>query len=145
MVQRIRITDNLFLEETEIDLSFIRSPGPGGQNVNKVASAVQLRFDLMGSASLNHAVKLRAAKLAGNKLTLNGEIVLTASRFRSQSQNRSDAIERLVILLQKAALPPKLRRQTRPSLSAKRKRMDEKTKRSQVKQSRTRRSFSSED
>lgn len=133
MAQRIPITDSIYLDGSEIGLSFIRSPGPGGQNVNKVASAVQLRFNLMGSPSLNHAVKMRAAKLAGSKLTQDGEIVLTASRFRSQTQNRDDAIGRLVGLLKKAAITPKARRKTRPSLSAKRKRMDEKSKRGQVK------------
>lgn len=133
MAQRIHIANDIYINEAEISLSFIRSPGPGGQNVNKVASAVQLRFDLMGSQALNHAVKMRVAKLAGSKLTQDGEIIITASRFRSQLQNKEDAIGRLVALLAKASTPPKPRKKTRPSLSAKRKRMDEKSKRGKIK------------
>lgn len=133
MAEHIFITDTISLNPRELEFSFIRSSGPGGQNVNKVATAVQLRFDLRQSPSLTHAVKTRVAALAGNRLTNDGVIVIAASNFRTQPQNKQDAVARLVNLLQKAAVPPKHRRKTRPSLSAKRRRTDTKTKRGAVK------------
>lgn len=133
MAEHIPIAGAISLNPQELDFSYIRSSGPGGQNVNKVATAVQLRFNLRQSPSLSHAVKTRAAKLAGNKLTNDGTIVLTASSYRTQPQNKQDAVARLVTLLQKAAIPPKHRRKTRPSLGAKRRRMDAKTRRGAVK------------
>ncbi|MCD7060863.1 alternative ribosome rescue aminoacyl-tRNA hydrolase ArfB [Pelagibacterium xiamenense] len=137
MSARLHITDALSLATGELSFSFVRAPGPGGQNVNKVASAAQLRFDLRGSPSLPEAVKSRAAKLAGTRLTTQGEIVITASSYRTQERNREDAVARLVALLRRAATPPKKRVPTRPSLSAKRKRTDAKTRRGAVKKLRS--------
>ena len=107
--------------------------GPGGQNVNKVSTAVQLRFDLRGSPSLPEAVRARAERLAGRRLTKEGVLVITAARFRTQEQNRADALARLVELLRQAAERPTPRRPTRPSRAAKRRRMDDKTRRGSIK------------
>ena len=114
-------------------MSFIRASGPGGQNVNKVSSAVQLRFDLRGSPSLPATVKTRAARLAGQRLTTEGEIVITADRHRTQAMNRADAEARLLELLAQAATPPKPRRKTQPTLASKQRRLDKKTQRSGIK------------
>ena len=137
MSEPIALARGLSIDASELSLSFIRASGPGGQNVNKVSSAVQLRFNLDASPSLPGSVKARARVLAGSRLTTEGEIVLTADRFRTQVQNRQDAIGRLVALLSEAAIPPKPRRATRPTLASKRRRMDEKSKRGGVKQLRT--------
>ncbi len=133
MADDLSITATIRLEPGEIGLSFIRASGPGGQNVNKVSSAAQLRFDLMGSPSLPAPLKARAARLAGSRLTADGVIVLTADRFRTQAANRGDAIGRLVELLRTAAVPPKPRRKTRPTLASKQKRVETKVKRGGVK------------
>ena len=133
MNTRIPIALGYSIDPSEITLSFIRASGPGGQNVNKVSSAAQLRFDLDGSPSLPEPVKARARRLAGTRLTTEGEIVLTADRFRVQAQNRDDAIARLVALLAQAAVPPKPRRATKPTFASKVKRLETKTKRSSVK------------
>src|SRR5690606_22698915 len=117
----------------EIGITFIRSPGPGGQNVNKVASAAQLRFDLRHSPSLTDPVKRRAAALAGSRLTTEGEIVITASRHRTQALNREDALQRLAEILRAALVPPKPRRPTRPTLASKTRRLDAKSRRSTTK------------
>lgn len=129
----IAIDDNLTLDEAEIEESFIRASGPGGQNVNKVASAVQLRFDLRHSPSLPEAVRGRAERLAGQRLTQDGVLVITAQRFRSQERNRADALERLVALLRRAATPPKHRRPTRPSAASREERLAAKARRSRLK------------
>nr|WP_291398002.1 alternative ribosome rescue aminoacyl-tRNA hydrolase ArfB [Devosia sp.] len=122
----------------EVSIDYIRSPGPGGQNVNKVASAAQLRFDLMHSPSLPEPVKLRAAALAGSRLTTDGSVVITANRYRNQPQNRDDAIGRLVALLRAALVPPKPRKPTRPTLASKRRRLEAKTQRGTTKRLRGR-------
>lgn len=129
----IEITGTISLDPREIEESFIRSPGPGGQNVNKVATAVQLRFDLRASPSLPEAVRARAERLAGRRLTKDGVVVITAARFRSQERNREDALARLVALLREAARPPVPRKATRPSAGAKRRRLDDKTRRGAIK------------
>src|SRR6266568_9114603 len=111
----IAITVTLGLDEAEISESFIRASGPGGQNVNKVASAVQLRFDVRQSPSLPPTVKERLERLAGQRLSQHGILVITARRFRSQERNRADALQRLIGLITRAATPPPRRRRTRPS------------------------------
>jgi ribosome-associated protein len=129
----IAVTDAIRLDEDELEISFIRSSGPGGQNVNKVSTAAQLRFDLLNSPNLSAPVKARAAKLAGSRLTQDGEIVITASTQRSQVQNREEAVTRLLEILRAAAIAPKRRVATRPTLASKRRRVDEKTQRGAVK------------
>jgi len=133
----LAITSSLSLDPGELTISFIRASGPGGQNVNKVSSAAQLRFDLMGSPSLPAPVKSRARALAGTRLTTEGEIVITADRFRTQALNRDDAVERLLELLRQAAIPPKPRRATRPTLASKQRRVEAKVKRGGVKKLRS--------
>jgi ribosome-associated protein len=129
----IEITPTIAIDPREITETFIRSPGPGGQNVNKVATAVQLRFDLRHSPGLPEDVRERAERLAGRRLTKDGVLVLTAARFRSQERNREDALARLVALLRQAAERPALRKATRPSKAAKKRRLDGKTRRGAIK------------
>jgi len=133
----LAITSSLSLDPGELTISFIRASGPGGQNVNKVSTAAQLRFDLMGSPSLPAPVKSRARTLAGTRLTTEGEIVITADRFRTQALNRDDAVERLLELLRQAAIPPKPRRATRPTLASKQRRVEAKVKRGGIKKLRS--------
>lgn len=132
----IPVTPTISLDENEIEERFIRSPGPGGQKVNKTESAVQLRFDARHSSALSNAVFLRLKPLAGRRMTRDGVIVITANRFRAQEQNRRDALERLLALIREAAEPPKYRRPTKPSKAAKQRRLEGKRRRSEVKRTR---------
>ena len=134
----IPVTDELALDEGELAFTFIRASGPGGQNVNKVSTAAQLRFDARRSPSLPAAVRARLERLAGSRLTGDGVIVITAGRFASQERNRADAIERLTSMIEKAAIAPKHRRPTRPTKASKIRRLDAKTRRAGVKAKRTR-------
>ena len=128
-----RITRNIVIPDDEINLEFVRASGPGGQNVNKVSTAVQLRFDATGSDSLAPEVKKRLLKIAGNRATDEGVILIEAKRFRSQEKNRKDAIDRLIEMVRKAAVKPTLRRKTRPTAASREKRLSQKKRRSEVK------------
>lgn len=132
----IPINRHLFLDDREVEESFVRASGPGGQNVNKVSSAVQLRFDLSRSRSLPEDVRARLARLAGRRLTRDDVIVITAQRYRTQERNRQDALDRLVALIRRAAVAPTRRRPTKPSPAAKERRLDAKARRAAVKQQR---------
>jgi len=132
----LRINDQIALEESELDERFIRASGPGGQNVNKVATAVQLRFDASRSPSLPQPVRARLLRLAGSRATTTGIIVITADRFRLQSRNRADARARLAELVRKAAQPVKPRRATVPTRASRERRLEEKKRRGNVKRAR---------
>ena len=132
----IPINCHLFLDDSEIEESFVRASGPGGQNVNKVSSAVQLRFDLSGSRSLPEDVRERVARLAGHRLTRDGVIVIIAQRYRTQERNRQDALDRLVALVRRAAEAPTPRRPTKPSRAAKERRLEAKARRATTKKRR---------
>jgi len=132
----IPINRHLFLDESEVEESFIRASGPGGQNVNKVSSAVQLRFDLSRSRSLPEEVRERLARLAGRRLTRDDVIVITARRYRTQERNRQDALGRLVALIRRAAVSPTRRRPTKPSAAEKERRLEGKARRAAVKEQR---------
>ena len=134
----IEITASISLNDDEVEEQFIRSPGSGGQKVNKTESAVQLRFYARKSKALSNAIYLRLKAMTGRRMTLNGDIVITANTYRTQEQNRKDAKDRLIELIREAAIPPKRRRETKPSKTAKAKRVDTKTKRGDVKKGRGR-------
>ncbi len=129
----IPVAPRVWLDEDEIVESFVRASGPGGQNVNKVSTAVQLRFDVRGSKTLPDAVKERLERLAGRRLTKEGVIVLVAQRYRTQEQNRADAVARLVEMVREAAVVPVTRRPTRPTLGSKLRRLEGKARRADVK------------
>jgi ribosome-associated protein len=132
----MEINPTLSIPDNELTFTFVRSSGPGGQNVNKVATAAQLRFDVRNSASLSVEVKERLAKLAGIRMTQDGILIIEARRYRTQEQNRADALLRLSTLIQKAANRPRTRLATRPGLSARIKRVESKKKRGAVKKQR---------
>jgi ribosome-associated protein len=135
----IRITDAIAIDERELEERFIRASGPGGQNVNKLSSAVQLRFDVRHSPNLSADVRARLERLAGSRLTRAGVLVITAQRHRTQERNRQDARERLIELIRRAAVAPIPRRPTRPTAGSREQRLESKKRRSRIKGLRQRR------
>ena len=132
----IRTTHGIVIEDREIDVEFIRASGPGGQNVNKVATAVRLRYDVRGSTSLPLDVRVRLIRLAGKRIAEDGFLMIHARRFRTQESNRKDAIERLVELIDRACERPKPRRATKPTTGSKERRLDAKRRRGETKDGR---------
>ena len=129
----IRISAEIAIDEDEIEERFIQASGPGGQNVNKVATAVQLRFDVRSSPSLPDELRARLERLAGRRLTRDGILIITARRYRSQERNRQDALQRFVELVRRAAVAPVPRRPTRPTAGGRRRRLEAKARRSTIK------------
>lgn len=132
----IQVTNSLSIDEDELQESFIRASGPGGQNVHKVSTAVQLRFDVRNSPNLPDDVRQRLERLAGQRLTNDGVLIITAQRFRTQERNREDAQARLVELIRQATERPKPRRPTRPTLASKERRLEAKNRRADIKKGR---------
>ena len=134
----IPVTNRISIDESELAFEFVLASGPGGQNVNKVSSAVRLKFDIRRSPSIPDAIRPRLERLAGRRLTQDGVLVISAQRFRSQIRNREDAIERLVELVRAAAVAPKTRRPTKPTFASRRERLESKSRRAVVKRARGR-------
>lgn len=129
----IRINDRISIDEAELEEQFVRSSGPGGQNVNKVSTAVELRFDVARSNALTPPIRQRLVRLAGNRLTKDGVLIIRAERFRTQEQNRADARARLIDMVKSAAVSPKFRVKTKPSKAAKERRIKAKVQRGTIK------------
>jgi ribosome-associated protein len=132
----ISVTEEISIDEDELQFTFTGASGPGGQNVNKVATAVQLRFDALNSPSLTDDVRRRLRLLAGRRMTADGILIIKARRYRTQNRNRQDALERFIALIVKASLKPRTRRPTRPRVAAARQRLENKRRRSEIKRSR---------
>ena len=132
----IEVTSSVKIDENEVQFDFVRASGPGGQNINKVASSVQLRFNVRNSSSLEPDVKERLIKLAGNRVTEDGILIIEAKRYRTQEQNRFDATQRLITWVQKALEKPKVRKATRPTITAKAARVGDKKKHGEIKKTR---------
>ena len=138
----IEVTSSVKIDENEVQFDYVRASGPGGQNINKVASSVQLRFNVRNSSSLEPDVKERLIKLAGNRVTEDGILIIEAKRYRTQEQNRFDATQRLITWVQKALEKPKVRKATRPTITAKAARVGDKKKHGEIKRIRR---YASED
>jgi ribosome-associated protein len=141
----IYVTDSISLNENEIQLDFIRSSGPGGQNVNKVSSAVQLRFDTRSSPALTDEIRSRLHRISGRRITADGILIIEARRYRTQERNRQDAIDRLVALIRRATEKPRPRRRTRPPAAAGQRRLTAKKQRAEIKRRRSRVRIPTED
>jgi ribosome-associated protein len=132
----LQVTDSIVIEEKEIQLEFMRASGPGGQKVNKVATAVQLRFDVRNSPSLSEEVRTRLIRLAGARVTEAGVLIINARRFRSQERNRQDALDRFVALVRRASKEPQQRKKSKPTLASKMRRLEMKRRLSEKKRMR---------
>lgn len=127
MINYLKITHTIHIPLSELKITFIRAPGPGGQNVNKVSTSVQLRFNIQDSPSLPEEMKTRLLTLLRSKLTLDGELIIKANRFRTQNRNKEDAIQRLLAIIKQATIVPKKRKKTAPTAASKKRRLDKKT------------------